>query len=539
MPTTIHPPRSHSRLTPGRLAAAGLLLAVAASPLTLPSPDVASAQTTDLPGPVTLTFTGSSQSVTVPQGALGASVVVAGAAGANGWDGEQTGTTGIPGGNGAQVEALVPVSAGEVLTVDVGGMGGSPYDPNESGNPAPGWGGNAPGATSYGNGNTMGGSGGGASSILTSDGDYLVVAGGGGGGGGLGAGMLVDTGGTGGTGGSTTKADGDDGTGPGHGDGGKGGAQSSMAGAPGAPEHHDAGPGGGGGGGYKGGDGGGGGSTGGGGGGGGGAGSSYSTPVAANVTVATASAQTNGQVTITWVDSALCEATSSQTVAATGPSTFPLACTFGGVAGTELVFPDTPAHGTLQVPDVATGTLEYTPNVSSYTGPDAFTFELTNANGAVTQGTVELTLSTATPTTSTDESTSSPGGTMTVHAAGLAPGEAVQVTMHSEPVLLTTGTADGDGTYTTQIVLPEDAPLGDHHIEVRGETSGSSSTPVALAATTNASSSTAAALWIALGALCIVALVLAGWWTRRRRRPAPTGTGTGTGTGTELGSPTA
>jgi hypothetical protein len=517
MPPTTRPSRFRLQTNARRLALGGVLVAFAVGPLAV-SPGVASAQTTDLPGPVTLSFTGASQSVTVPQGALGASVVVAGAAGANGWDGEQTGTTGIPGGNGAQVEALVPVDAGEVLTVDVGGMGGSPYDPNESGNPAPGWGGDAPGATSYGNGNTMGGSGGGASSIATSGGDYLVVAGGGGGGGGLGAGMLVDKGGTGGTGGSTTKADGDDGTGPGHGDGGTGGAQNSMAGAPGAPEHHDAGPGGGGGGGYRGGDGGGGGSTGGGGGGGGGAGSSYTTAEAFNATVGTAPAQTNGQVTITWVDSALCETTSSQTVSSTGPSTFPLACTFGGVAGTELVFPDTPDHGTLQVSDVATATVQYTPNVSSYTGPDAFTFELTNANGAVTEGTVELTVSNSTPTTTTDESTASPGGTMTVHTAGLAPGEAVKVTMYSEPILLATGNADDNGTYTTQVELPADAPIGDHDIEVRGETSGSSSTPVALAAATSSSSSTSStALWIALGALGIAALVVAGWWTRRRR----------------------
>jgi hypothetical protein len=531
MPPTTHPSHAHRRAIAGRLAVAGALLAAAAGPLAVLTPDTALAQPTELPGPVTLSFTGSSQSVTVPQGALGASVVVAGAAGANGWDGEQTGTTGIPGGNGAQVEALVPVNAGAVLTVDVGGMGGSAYDPNESGNPAPGWGGDAPGATSYGNGNTMGGSGGGASSIIDADGGYLVVAGGGGGGGGLGAGMLVDKGGTGGTGGSTTKADGDDGTGPGHGDGGKAGTQSSMAGAPGAPEHHDAGPGGGGGGGYKGGDGGGGGSTGGGGGGGGGAGSSYTTAVALNATIGTAPAQTNGQVTITWVDSALCEATSSQSVSSTGPSTFPLACTFGGVAGTGLVFPDTPAHGTLQVSDVATGTVEYTPNVSTYTGPDAFTFELTNANGAVTQGTVELTLSTATPTTSTDETTSSPGGTVTVHAAGLAPGEAVQVSMHSEPVLLTTGSANGDGTYTTQVVLPDDAPLGDHHIEVRGETSGSSSAPVALTAATSTTRSTNGTVWIALGALGAVAVLAIAWTIRRRRPTTPARPDTGSPTG--------
>jgi len=529
MPSTTTLSGRRPRRLPRRIAGTGALLLLAGGTVGAPTA-VASAQTT-LPGPVTLSFTGSSQTVTVPQGALGASVVIAGAAGANGWDGEQTGTTGIPGGNGAQVNALVPVTSGDTLTVDVGGMGGSAYDPNESGNPAPGWGGDAPGGTSYGNGNTMGGSGGGASSIATAAGDYLVVAGGGGGGGGLGAGMLVDTGGTGGTGGSTTKADGDDGKGPGHGDGGKAATQASMAGGAGGPEHHDAGPGGGGGGGYKGGDGGGGGSTGGGGGGGGGAGSSYTTPVAVNATVATAPAQTNGQVTITWVDSALCEATSNQTVSSTAPSTFPLACTFGGVAGTGLVFPDTPAHGTLQVSDVATATVEYTPNVSTYTGPDAFTFQLTNANGAVTQGTVQLTLTATPPTTTTDAATTSPGGTVTVRASGLAPGEAVQVNLHSEPLLLTTGSADGDGTYTTQVALPDDAPLGDHHIEVRGERSGSSSSPVALTATTSTTRTTNAAGWIALGALGVAAVAAIAWAMRRRHPTAPARTDTGSSPG--------
>jgi hypothetical protein len=516
---TVRSTSRRCRRSRARLVAAASLLFLVAGPVGVASPGIAAAQGPDLPGPVTLSFTGSSQSVTVPQGALGAQVVAAGAAGANGWDGEQTGTTGIPGGNGAQVSALLPVTGGAVLTVDVGGMGGSPYDPNESGNPAPGWGGAAPGATSYGNGNTMGGSGGGASSIIAADGEYVLVAGGGGGGGGLGAGMLVDTGGTGGTGGSTTDADGKAGAGPGHGGGGQAGAEGSMAGGAGAPEHHDAGPGGGGGGGYKGGAGGGGGSTGGGGGGGGGAGSSYTMPESVNATVSTAAAQTNGQVTITWVDAALCSASSDQTVSSAQPTSFPLPCTFGGVAGTELVFPDTPVHGTLEVTDVATGTVQYTPNDSSYTGPDAFSFELTNDNGAVSRGTVELDVSSSPPTISTDTTAPSPGAAVTVHANGLVAGEPVQVRLHSEPVLLTTGSADQDGTYTAQVQIPSDASLGDHHLEVRGAQSGSSWIPVTLtAASSTTSSSTPSAMWIVLGAVLVAVVALAAVVLGRRRR---------------------
>ncbi|WP_228545894.1 glycosyl hydrolase 53 family protein [Microcella flavibacter] len=65
------------------------------------------------------------------------------------------------------------------------------------------------------------------------------------------------------------------------------------------------------------------------------------------------------------------------------------------------------------------------------------------------------------------------GGTVTVRAAGFEPGEAVQIWLRSEPVLLRSTTASSDGSVVATVTIPRDTPAGAHRIEVRGAVTGS------------------------------------------------------------------
>ena len=206
---------------------------------------------------------GTSATYTVPSTVSALSVVAGGGSGGN---------VGLarPSGNGALVEARLPVNAGARLSVIVGcsgpdrGTGGRGYSNGGSG----GSGGSSSGS---------GAGGGGASALLDVAGTPLVVAGGGGGGGGDGT---VTNGGRGGDG-SQAGDKGNGGGGSLGGGGGAGGGQTSSNGTGGGGSNTGGGAGGGGGG-FRGGNGGRGGSAGSGGGGGGG-GSSFVTSLATNV----------------------------------------------------------------------------------------------------------------------------------------------------------------------------------------------------------------------------------------------------------------
>ncbi|MGI4875559.1 MAG: glycine-rich protein [Janthinobacterium lividum] len=240
----------------------------------------------------TFNYTGGPQTYTVPVGVTRLQVV---ATGGSGGISSSSSATPAP---GAVVQAVVPVTAGEVLTVVVGGQGAS----GNAGTTAGGFNGGGSGYQT--------GAGGGATDLRraytasTSTGDYLttrnalVVAGGGGG-----SDYSYSTGGAGGT---PTGGDGSvGGTSPGR------GATQAAPGGGGVPGNGPTGGdgdgssstsfNGGGGGGYYGG----GGAAGGGGGsnhgGGGGGGSSWATATATSVrySVVTAAAAGNGMLTLT------------------------------------------------------------------------------------------------------------------------------------------------------------------------------------------------------------------------------------------------
>jgi hypothetical protein len=251
-------------------------------------------------GSTTYSFTGASQSFTVPTGVT--SITIEASAGQGGTGGNSNVDPDVSGGKGGRVRATVSVTPGETLTVFVGGQGAA-YSTTAGGAGGFNGGGNGDGLEFFG---SFGGGGGGASDVRqggTGLGDRLVVAGGGGGGasgsdagvGGIGGGLtggdggwpplgdsgLAGTGGTQSAGGAAGNSGGSGSTDGSSGNGGNG---------PSAPASDG---GGGGGGGYF-----------GGGGGaelsGGGGGSSFTIGTATSVTHSSGVQSGNGTVTITW-----------------------------------------------------------------------------------------------------------------------------------------------------------------------------------------------------------------------------------------------
>jgi hypothetical protein len=250
----------------------------------------------------TFNYTGTEQNFVVPAGVTSITVTASGAQGGAG--GAALGSP-HAGGNGGTTTATIPVTAGETLSIFVGGAGVN----GGAGNTGGGSGGyNGGGAGANGTTDSTGAGGGGASDVRQGGnglGDRVVVAGGGGGGG------AAFSGGVGGNGGNATGADGASatfgGTGGGGGTsstGGAGGSGQGASGAGGAGALALGGAGssgfgtggGGGGGGYYGGGGGGGAQSGGSGGGGGG--SSFAIGTATNVSMTQGDHTGDGQVVL-------------------------------------------------------------------------------------------------------------------------------------------------------------------------------------------------------------------------------------------------
>ncbi len=70
--------------------------------------------------------------------------------------------------------------------------------------------------------------------------------------------------------------------------------------------------------------------------------------------------------------------------------------------------------------------------------------------------------------------TAEPGDQLTISANGFNPGEAVDVTLFSDPVLLGAPSADAAGRITFGFKVPPDTTPGEHHVELRGQQSGKS-----------------------------------------------------------------
>lgn len=427
----------------------------------------------------------SSGAFIVPAGVSQLSVIATGAAGED---------FVFPGGAGAVVTATVPATAGATYSVIVGEGGGLPR-------------------------------GGGASGLLTgSDASTaMVYAGGGGGAGIFGAGGRggpagLPTGsspcaaGTAGTAGSTPPPyASNNGTGGGAGTCVAGSAAGISLGASGALGAGGAGAtgyaGGGGGAGYYGG--GGGGSWAGGGpsnAGGGGGGSSYVATGATGIS-SMANASTSASVSVSFVVpvASVTITTASSTIIAPDSATF-------SVEGFDG---DGASIGDLTAASVFTITGAGSCSAAVCTGPVGSYVVTATYGGFSAQA--PLTINAPPPPPSTIAGTASTtslaqSGTVTVSASGFRPGEQLQVWLNSTPVLLATGTASAEGTFTRSATIPADAEVGAHQLEIRGAESGSVfidvSVAAALAATGSASTAPALAgamLMVIVGGALLVA----------------------------------
>jgi hypothetical protein len=77
------------------------------------------------------------------------------------------------------------------------------------------------------------------------------------------------------------------------------------------------------------------------------------------------------------------------------------------------------------------------------------------------------------PTVTLSSTAASAGGNVTVKARGFAPGEEVEIWLHSDPWKLADAVADANGTLTLRVGIAGGTDLGAHRIEVRGASSGS------------------------------------------------------------------
>jgi hypothetical protein len=138
----------------------------------------------------TYSYTGATETWTVPAGVSSISYVVTGGSG-----GAASGPDGGAGGLGGSVSGTIAVTAGQTIEFTVGGQGGAGGDNDAPG--AGGWGYSSGGAGGPGSITTLGlaGAGGGGATAVVIDGTVVAVAGGGGGGGGRGKeAVIIDLG---------------------------------------------------------------------------------------------------------------------------------------------------------------------------------------------------------------------------------------------------------------------------------------------------------------------------------------------------------
>ncbi|WP_051826589.1 DUF11 domain-containing protein [Kitasatospora aureofaciens] len=216
----------------GALLSGVALLAAAAPPVAAAPVGAVPVQAQGADPSQTFTFTGASQTLTVPAAAV-VTIIADGAGGA-----DNTGTpcsvTGT-GGTAARVVTTLPQTvAPTTFTVNVGGTGGKGCNGTGTAG-AGGFNGGAPGGSFPLSGFHFEGPGGGGASSVSTGGSLLVVAGGGGASGGTGAGSTGGNGGNGGTTPDATAGTAGSATGPGAapGQGGGGGSTSTSTGGPG------------------------------------------------------------------------------------------------------------------------------------------------------------------------------------------------------------------------------------------------------------------------------------------------------------------
>jgi len=117
------------------------------------------------------------------------------------------------------------------------------------------------------------------------------------------------------------------------------------------------------------------------------------------------------------------------------------------------------------------------------------------------------------------------GEPLTLAATGFAPGERVEIVLHSTPVLLATVDADGDGAIRTVVTIPADTTPGAHRLVLTGTVSGPVAANLTVAARPDPDLvSTGAGSTMLLGVAALAALLgclMFALARRRAERPRP------------------
>jgi hypothetical protein len=115
------------------------------------------------------------------------------------------------------------------------------------------------------------------------------------------------------------------------------------------------------------------------------------------------------------------------------------------------------------------------------------------------------------------------GGTVTVKGGGFAPGATIQIVIASTPTLLTTVGADGSGSFSTTVTIPESIEAGAHTLSATGASPSGGTVTLSTAITVNkgseaalafTGSNTAALAGVAIAVIAVGALFVG--VTRRR-----------------------
>lgn len=103
-------------------------------------------------------------------------------------------------------------------------------------------------------------------------------------------------------------------------------------------------------------------------------------------------------------------------------------------------------------------------------------FEVPATGTALPTGTPSTEIIGGTATTAAPDSVSAPvipaGGEQSVTFSGFSPGEAIEVTLYSDPISLPAAEADSTGTVSITFTVPPDLPLGEHLLQAVGVESG-------------------------------------------------------------------
>lgn len=119
----------------------------------------------------------------------------------------------------------------------------------------------------------------------------------------------------------------------------------------------------------------------------------------------------------------------------------------------------------LEANATATPSEEATPTATAPVTPVPSSTASTSASPTVSQ---DPSIEPATPGIELSAGTVAPGGKLTITGENFKPGSSATFTLHSEPVLLGTATADTNAVVSLSVILPADVPAGQHRILIDG-----------------------------------------------------------------------